>query len=77
EVTIIFLDIDLFKRVNDTLGHYSGDKLLQELARRLENYFKDSSLIGRWGGDEFVIAISVADESAIDKKAEELMETIS
>ncbi|MBU9723754.1 MULTISPECIES: EAL domain-containing protein [Bacillaceae] len=77
KVTVIFLDIDLFKRVNDTLGHYSGDKLLQELSARLKSCFADNSLVGRWGGDEFVIAMTVVDESAIDKKAEELLKSIS
>jgi diguanylate cyclase (GGDEF)-like protein len=54
-VTVMFLDLDDFKQVNDSLGHRTGDKLLVEIASRLSALIGASDLVARWGGDEFVI----------------------
>jgi diguanylate cyclase (GGDEF)-like protein len=54
-VTVMFLDLDDFKQVNDSLGHHTGDKLLVEIARRLRALIGSRDLVARWGGDEFVI----------------------
>jgi diguanylate cyclase (GGDEF)-like protein/PAS domain S-box-containing protein len=54
---ILFIDLDNFKSLNDTLGHDVGDKLLQEVAQRLKNTVRQSDLIARLGGDEFLIMI--------------------
>ncbi len=54
-LSVMFLDLDNFKQVNDSLGHRTGDKLLVEIARRLESIVGPSDLVARWGGDEFVI----------------------
>ena len=51
----MFLDLDDFKQVNDSLGHRTGDKLLAEIARRLRAIMGPRDLVARWGGDEFVI----------------------
>ncbi len=51
----MFLDLDNFKQVNDSLGHTTGDKLLGEIARRLGSIVGPRDLVARWGGDEFVI----------------------
>ncbi|KFN44455.1 PAS domain S-box protein [Arenimonas oryziterrae] len=52
---VIFLDLDGFKWVNDSLGHSAGDRLLLEIARRLENHLVQDVLIARYGGDEFTL----------------------
>ena len=53
----MFLDVDHFKRVNDNLGHQAGDRLLVEVARRLETLLRPSDVIVRIGGDEFAAAL--------------------
>ncbi len=55
---MMFIDLDQFKQVNDTLGHAIGDKLLCEAARRLLDQLRKQDLIGRFGGDEFVILLN-------------------
>ncbi len=60
-VTLALLDIDHFKQVNDAHGHDVGDAVLRELARELERVFRNSDYIARWGGEEFLVALTNTD----------------
>ncbi len=57
-LAVAMLDLDGFKQVNDTYGHFAGDSLLIEIANRLRNKTRKSDVVGRWGGDEFVLIIT-------------------
>ncbi|MDP9190820.1 MAG: EAL domain-containing protein [Acidobacteriota bacterium] len=57
-VAVMFIDVDHFKNINDTLGHTAGDELLLEMARRLRECVRDDDTVARLGGDEFTIILS-------------------
>jgi|GEM_PF-1595792 len=75
---LMFLDLDFFKNVNDTHGHYYGDQLLQQVAKRLNSILNESDIIARYGGDEFVLIINSKNKSNnIETFAQEIVNSIS
>lgn len=62
--SIVFVDIDKFKEINDTFGHEIGDSILKSVAHTLSNGLRSSDVVCRWGGEEFVIWIDATDEAA-------------
>ncbi len=75
-VAVLFLDMDKFKQVNDSLGHSVGDLLLKGIAERLTGCLRKGDTIARVGGDEFVIVISLSsDGEDVTKVAEKVIET--
>lgn len=70
---IVYIDIDGFKPVNDTLGHHIGDELLKQIAQRIVNRVRDSDVVARMGGDEFIVILSrIRDWNAALTVAKEL-----
>ena len=77
-VAVMFLDLDRFKNINDTLGHTVGDQLLLQLSERLGNSVRDGDTIGRFGGDEFAILLDDIDsDNHISALAEKLLATLT
>jgi diguanylate cyclase (GGDEF) domain len=75
---VVFLDLDSFKSVNDTLGHERGDELLRIIAERLKNCVRRSDTVSRFGGDEFLLLINnLVSEGDIAKVADNIMAQFS
>jgi diguanylate cyclase (GGDEF)-like protein/PAS domain S-box-containing protein len=77
ELAVLLLDLDHFKRVNDLLGHHSGDDLLLRTAERLNRWGRSSDLVARLGGDEFVVVLDdLADAAEVTARVEGLLEDL-
>jgi diguanylate cyclase (GGDEF)-like protein len=69
-LSIVFIDVDHFKMINDTLGHETGDRVLREVASFLLRHIREADFVFRWGGDEFLVLISCAEAEAIRRGRE-------
>jgi diguanylate cyclase (GGDEF)-like protein len=71
-LSVLLVDVDRFKEINDVRGHAVGDEVLQYVANYLTACVRESDLVFRWGGDEFLILLTQADEASAAQKSEEL-----
>ncbi len=72
QLSVVFLDVDRFKSINDTFGHKAGDQVLVDLTRLLQNETYSGEIIGRYGGEEFIVLCPDADLQAAVRRAERL-----
>src|SRR3989338_3015727 len=78
KMALLFIDLDRFKEVNDTLGHNIGDLLLKEAARRISDCVREADTVARLGGDEFIIILSELDDAgSIDRVAENVLHKLA
>src|SRR5271170_3303110 len=71
-VGVVLADLDHFKLVNDTFGHFAGDAVLREFARRMQSSIRAYDAIGRYGGEEFLIVLPGCDEQCTSRQAERM-----
>ncbi len=76
EVTLLFIDLDRFKQVNDSLGHLIGDEMIRIVGTRLQDMMSSSDFVARLGGDEFVVLLKNISKESIYIKAEEILTTL-
>lgn len=74
---LLFIDLDGFKKINDSIGHKAGDKILTKTAERLKKHSIDTQLLCRWGGDEFLIVFADTTEANAVEKSKQLIEILS
>jgi len=74
---ILFFDIDLFKNINDTYGHNTGDEILKMVSKTLSSNLRNVDKIGRWGGEEFIAVLQVSKELSLEKIANKLRILVS
>jgi diguanylate cyclase (GGDEF)-like protein/PAS domain S-box-containing protein len=72
-VATMFLDLDQFNQINDSFGHAAGDIVLREISKRLSRCLRDTDALARWGGDEFVVALSTPDVQHTARQVAEAM----
>ncbi|UCD54768.1 MAG: diguanylate cyclase [Candidatus Omnitrophota bacterium] len=77
KASLLMIDVDNFKNINDTFGHLAGDKVLVELAKRLDKYVSKKGIVARYAGDEFVILFPGQDEKQAYKLGEAMLQDIS
>ncbi|TXC89330.1 EAL domain-containing protein [Metabacillus litoralis] len=72
-LALLFIDLDRFKKINDTFGHSIGDRLLEKVAERLQHIFGDTAFVSRLGGDEFILLFDQIDQKTVIKLANKVL----
>jgi diguanylate cyclase (GGDEF)-like protein len=65
----LFLDLDRFKQVNDTFGHYAGDQLMLQVVERMKSCLRNQDVLSRFGGDEFLVLLHDRTDEEVKKSA--------
>ncbi len=76
KVALLFIDLDHFKKINDTLGHHAGDELLKIFTQRLQSQISKNDFIARIGGDEFVAVLDINDPSLVANVAKRILHSL-
>ena len=76
-IAIVMVDLDNFKPINDTYGHLVGDEVLQSCSRLILSSLRSSDVVGRWGGDEFMVILPGADEEQAIMILQRIQEVIT
>ncbi len=76
-VSVLMVDIDDFKKINDTYGHDMGDRALMEIARILRVQVRNNDTVGRWGGEEFLLILSNVESAGAERIAERIRKAVS
>ena len=74
--SLVIIDIDYFKKINDDFGHYYGDKILSQFAHLINSSLKHNEIMGRWGGEEFVLIKKNTDKKTALKELEPIRQKI-
>lgn len=77
DLSVMFIDLDGFKNVNDTLGHDAGDELLKEVSARLDDIVREEDLVARHGGDEFIVVFEDTGEIEVESIARRIVDGLS
>ncbi|MNH24147.1 Response regulator PleD [compost metagenome] len=75
-LSLLLLDVDFFKRINDTYGHLCGDQVLRDLATCLNQLLRAGDIAGRWGGEEFMIILPMTDAAGASALAERVRKAV-
>lgn len=73
---LLMVDVDHFKSINDTYGHAAGDEALRQIARALKDVVQSSDMVGRWGGEEFIVLLRDVPEAFQARKTERIVEAV-
>ena len=74
KLAVFIIDLDHFKQINDTFGHTAGDEVLKQISQRLEQVFRDSDILARWGGEEFVAAARFIEKDEVPVLASRIID---
>ena len=76
ELSVVLIDVDYFKRTNDTMGHAAGDRLLKGISSRIADTIRNVDILGRWGGEEFLVICPETNLFGATQLARKLCESV-